>query len=181
MPVSKWVIGYPTVLKNQQRIRHLFNEITIMGNKEHSAFVSSKSRFQGFSGRNIHMIGRLVQHQEVRPFFKDFCQYEPGFLPAGKIADRFLHISPFKKPCCQFIPDIFLRHGWKKVMKMFQHFLVRCQCRRLLIKISRFYMKPQLAFSLDRCQKSRYCLEKSRLAGTVWPDNADLLSPSDAQ
>ena len=127
MPVSKWVIGYPTVLKNQQRIRHLFNEITIMGNKKHSAFVSSKSRFQGFSGRNIHMIGRLVQHQEVRPFFKDFCQYEPGFLPAGKVADCFLHICPFKKPCRQFIPDIFLRHGGKKVMKMFQHFLVRCQ------------------------------------------------------
>ena len=34
MPVSKWVIGYLTVLKNQQRIRHLFNEITVMGNKE---------------------------------------------------------------------------------------------------------------------------------------------------
>ena len=42
-------------------------------------------------------------------------------------------------------------------------------------------MKSQLTFALDRYQKSRYCLEKCGLAGTVWPYNADLLSPSDAQ
>ena len=65
MLVAKGVIYSTVILKNQNRFRHLANKIPIMGNKQNRSGIGAECRFQRFLRRNVHMVGRLIQNQEI--------------------------------------------------------------------------------------------------------------------
>ena len=53
-----------------------------MGYEHQCPLILPEDGFQRFLRRNIHVVGRLVQKQQIRPLFQEHCQNQPGLLSA---------------------------------------------------------------------------------------------------
>ena len=53
------------VIDEDDPLRHLLQKIAVMGHDQHRAFKVGKCVLDGLPGRNIQMVGRFIQDQEV--------------------------------------------------------------------------------------------------------------------
>ncbi|MNN85236.1 hypothetical protein D3C81_2025010 [compost metagenome] len=64
-------------------LRHLVQEVTVMGNEQQRAVVFDQSGLQHFLAEQIQMVGRFVQDQHVGLLQHQLRQGNPGFLSAA--------------------------------------------------------------------------------------------------
>ena len=66
MLISKGIIEDGLLIKNEQGFGYLPDKIPVMRDEEQGSCIGAESRFQRLFGRNIHMVGGFIQHQEIR-------------------------------------------------------------------------------------------------------------------
>src|SRR5215218_8225552 len=64
-----------------------FQEVAIVRDREDGSWKVLERGFQRFDGLQIEVVGRLVEHQEVRSAENQSGNLQAGFLAAGKPAD----------------------------------------------------------------------------------------------
>src|SRR6266516_3240292 len=64
---------------------NLIEEVTVMGNHNHSTPPARKVRFQPLKGCQVEVIGRLIQEQEIRFLQQQFRQCSAGLLPTAEV------------------------------------------------------------------------------------------------
>ena len=67
-------------------LRHLVEEVTVVGNEQHRALILLQKAFQEGHGLNVEVVGGLVQHQQVGGFEEQAGEVRAGALAAGKLA-----------------------------------------------------------------------------------------------
>ena len=67
-------------------------EIAVVGNNQHCTGIGAKEILQPFDCRNVQMVGRLVQQQDIRLGKQQLCQMHACFLSAGKLIHRAVEI-----------------------------------------------------------------------------------------
>ena len=181
MLIAEGIVKYGMLIKDQQRFGYLTDKIPVMGYEEQSAGIGLKCGFQGFSGGNVHVVGRLIQQKEIRPALEKLGQYQTGFFTAGQGRDFFGSCFSGEKECPENLPDILLCKRRKQFMEMFRHGEIGRKSSGLLVKISDQDIEPQAAGTFYRRQQSGGRFQKSRLSGTVGTDDTDFLSASNSQ
>ena len=150
MLIGKRVVhGFP-VFKNQDAVRHLANQVAVVGYKENGPRVGLKSRLQGLLSRNVHMVGGLVQNQEIRTADQKLRQHQAGLFPSRQGGNFLRPIGSGKQIHTQGFSGLLLRHGREKAGKMLQHRLVRLEPGRILVKVPDGDIGAQGKFSSQR-------------------------------
>src|SRR5580693_6101295 len=70
--------------------------------EDHGAFKILQGVHQHLLGRKIQVIGRFVEHQEVRRVVEHACYCQPRFFSAGECADLLIYVFAGELECsCQ--------------------------------------------------------------------------------
>ena len=75
--------------------------------EDHGAFKILQGVHQHFLGRKIQVIGRFVEHQEVRRVVEHACDCQPRLFSAGECADFLIHIFAGELECSRQGTRIF--------------------------------------------------------------------------
>ena len=110
-------IGDLPVLQHPNAVGEPVDEISVMGHKEQRPIKVFHRFFDPLSGRNVQVVGWLVQHQEVDALVHEHTQLEPGTLAAGQGVDGLEHVLPLEPEGAQPISCLlsgailFPQHG----------------------------------------------------------------------
>src|SRR5690606_18066362 len=86
------------------------DEIAVMRNKEERSGETGQHLFQRFARRDIEVIGRLVEHEEVRSLQEQESKRQAGTLAARKRSNRLEYIVVGKEKPAQKGAGGFLAH-----------------------------------------------------------------------
>ena len=73
--------------------------------EDHGAFKVLQGVHQHFLGRKIQVIGRFIEHQEVRRVVEHACYGQPRFFSAGECADLFIYVVAGELECSRQVPQ----------------------------------------------------------------------------
>ena len=86
------VVQFCTVVLDDERfIGDAVEKIAVMGNDHDAFFVGNQETFQPRQRFDIQVVGRLVQHQNVRLAGELNGKRQTGFLPAAERPDILVH------------------------------------------------------------------------------------------
>ena len=72
------------MLHFKNSIHNLIEEVTVMGYNQDSSLVAGQVLFQPLQCADVQMVGRFVQHEDVRLFQQQGCQCQSGPFSSGK-------------------------------------------------------------------------------------------------
>ena len=73
-------------------VRHSIKEITVVRNNDVRPVVILQKILQPFNRRNIKVVRRLVQQQQIRFAEQHFCELNFRFLSAAQNTDRSINL-----------------------------------------------------------------------------------------
>ena len=73
-------------------VDHLVQQVTIVGDEEDRPFVLRQDILHRLAGRNVQVVRRLIQDQEVGVLSHHLRQLEPVALAAGKNANQLVEV-----------------------------------------------------------------------------------------
>ena len=88
-------------VERENLIGHPIEEISVVTNCYDGALVGVQRFLQGFARRNVEMICRLIEHQNVHARVNQLGQRESSLLSAGKIAHVFVNVIADKQKLSQ--------------------------------------------------------------------------------
>ena len=86
-----------------------------MAYKKNGSLISLKGRFQSFSCLYIHMVGGLIQNQEIGAALQKLCQHQSGLFPAGQGAYFSGSLLSRKEIGAQDRPHLLMVQGREKL------------------------------------------------------------------
>ena len=149
-----------------------------MGNSDIGSREGGQGFLHRFLGRNIQMVGRLVQHQEIRPRQHQLQKGQPGLLTAGQGANQPEYIIPMEKERPQIAAALLLGQA-VLVLHFLQQGALHMQPLMLLGKVADFYPGANLYPPLRSFQLTYQKPQKGSLSGTVWPHDGHAVSLAD--
>src|SRR5262249_31456172 len=94
---------FAIAIRSDRRGDDTIEEIAVMADQDHRALVVAEHLFEHVEGFEIEIVGRLVQHQQVRPLRQRPRQHQPAALATGERLERrapllageqkFLHVA----------------------------------------------------------------------------------------
>ena len=73
--------------------------------EDHGAFKTFQGVHQHLLGRQIQVIGRFVEHQEVRRVVEHASYCQPRLFSAGECADLLVHVFAGELECSRQVPQ----------------------------------------------------------------------------
>ena len=115
------------------------DEVPVVGHKENRSREGPQHLLQGLLAHDVHVVGRLVQDQQVGPGLEHLAQGQPHPLAAGELPHLLLHVLPGEQEAPQGPADLLpleLRVFLPEIVQdcLFRIHMVRH--RRLLVEIS---------------------------------------------
>ena len=68
------------------------NEVAVVADEDDRAVEVAKDILHDFGGRDVEMIGRLVEDEEIGALNDEACQRDPRALTAGYLVDSLVHV-----------------------------------------------------------------------------------------
>ena len=146
------------MFKYHHRICHLPDKIPVMGHKQNRSLIGTKRGFQRFLCPDIHMVGGLVQNQEIGAALQKLRQHQSCLLSTGKRADLLLRVPSAKQICAKDASGLLLRQSRKLGRKMLQNSLLRLDGPAVLIEITNGGLISQRITPFQRRQETGYGL-----------------------
>src|SRR5437667_8584279 len=81
--------------------RHSIKEKPIMTDGDDGSLIRFQRFFERFARRNIEMIRRLVEHQDIDARINQLCERESSLLSTGQIAHVLVNVIAKEKKFCQ--------------------------------------------------------------------------------
>ena len=85
---------------------HLVDEITVVRYEQNGSLVAGQHFFQRFFSRQIHVIRRLVQNQEIRFCIENPTELQPHFFTAGELSHFLFNILTGEQKGSQCTSDV---------------------------------------------------------------------------
>ena len=117
-----------------------------MGDEKHRALICLQQIFQRFLSHDVHVIGGLIQNQQVRPSLKDFTQGQPRLFPAGKKLHLPEYVVLGEQERAKGAPRLRLGQVRKFLPEIRQHILRGSVLGRLLVKIANLHIDAKAKF-----------------------------------
>ena len=108
MAVVALVDGQTLVFQVGDGIRHGVQKVAVMADQQDGPLVALQKAFQPFGRRDVQVVGRLVQNQQVGPGQDDLRQGEPRLLAAGTRPDALAVVGRRKPQFFQHERDVRL-------------------------------------------------------------------------
>ena len=153
---------------------HLVDEITVVRYKENGSLVACQHFFQSFLACQIHVIGRLVQDQEIRFRIENPAELQPHFFTAGELPHFLFDILTGKQKGSQCASDIVAKQVRIKTPEIVEHrllrvkFLVDCF---VLIEVGKIHAVSKLITSAQWIDFAHNGFQKRRFSFSVFSDD----------
>ena len=146
-----------------------------MGDEQQHALEFLNGGLHPLPGRNVQMVGRLVENQQVDFLVHEHTQSQPGLLAAGEIAHLLEHIFPLKEELAQPVPG----HLGRAVL-LVEHGVVKAPLRVVKVndlgQIAPFHRGAELDFALAVLLPQQ-AFEKGGLSSAVVAQNRNPFAP----
>ena len=149
-----------------------------MGHEQHRARIFPQHLLQGLLADDIHMIGGLVQNQQIGPGLQHLAQGQPHLLAAGKLAHEFRHILPGEQKAPQgaahLLPHI-MRILFPEIVQYGLPGVCVIQHRFLLVKISPLHILSEFELPSQSGQFPDKSPQQCGFSFAVLPDDGKAL------
>ena len=132
----------------------------------------------GLLGRNIQMVGRLIEHEEIRPREHELQKGHPRLLPAGKRANPAIYIIAGKEERSQITPGLLLGDP-VFVQQLIEYGIFHMKAFMLLGKVPDFHPAANLHASRRRFQLTGDQAQQRSLTDTVRSDDGYTIALAD--
>ena len=155
---------------------HLVDEITVVRYEQNGSLVAGQHFFQRFFSRQIHVIRRLVQDQEIRFCIENPAELQPHFLTAGELSHFLFDVLAGKQEGAQGASDIVAKQVGIKTPEIVEHrlfrveFLVDCF---VLIEVGKIHAVSKLITSAQRIDFAHNGFQKCRFSFSVFSDDCN--------
>ena len=101
--------------RHDHRIDHAIEEIAVMADQDHRAGIIAERLFQHVERFKIEVVGRLVEHQQIRRFRQRTRQHHAAALAAGERAQRRADLLGREQEILHVADDMLgLRRRWSR-------------------------------------------------------------------
>ena len=120
-------------LKTDDPVGLPVEEFAVMADEHHGAAEGFQISFEPVDGKDVKVVGGLVQEKKIGTLVEQACQGRPHFPPAAQGSNRFLEI-PGAEPQAQ---EDLLR---------FMHRIAGVEVRHFMVKFGKLRSEPGLGF-----------------------------------
>ena len=152
-----------------------------MRHEQDRALIIAENGLQRLSGRDVHVVRRLIQNEKIRTSFKDFRKDKPCLLSPGEVPHLRPKTVAVKQKPRENPADLLPLQNGELSVKPVENALFGVKGGRHLVEIADVDVFARFQLSLPRRQKPCRSLDKRGLAGAVRAEDADLLPPADPQ
>ena len=153
---------------------HLVDEITVVRYEQNGSLVAGQHFFQRFFSRQIHVIRRLVQNQEIRFCIENPAELQPHFFTAGELSHFLFDILTGKQKGSQCTSDIVAKQVRIKTPEIVEHRLLRVEflvdCF-VLIEVGKIHAVSKLITSAQWIDFAHNGFQKRRFSFSVFSDD----------
>src|SRR5258708_2170223 len=101
--------------------RNFINQILVMRDQQYRSGVALQRNVEGVDRFEIQMVGRLVEHEQVRLLKHQFAKEQARRLSAGEYVGALVSIIARKKHLTQYAANLFGRSGRIPLMEPLQN------------------------------------------------------------
>src|SRR5712692_4077290 len=149
-------------------------EKAVVTDRDDRSFKRVERFFQRFARRNVEMICRLVEHQNVYARINQLGQRESSLLSAGKIAHVFVNVIADKQKLCQKRSQLACRRIRGSDAAQFHDDLVAVvEVLELLRVIAKLNLRAPAQLARQRWNLAEHGAHKSGFARSVRPNHAE--------
>ena len=153
---------------------HLVDEITVVRYEQNGSLVAGQHFFQRFFSRQIHVIRRLVQDQEIRFRIENPAELQPHFFTAGELSHFLFNILPGEQKGSQCTSDVVAEQIRIKTPEIVEHRLLRVEflvdCF-VLIEVGKIHAVSKLITSAQWIDFAHNGFQKRRFSFSVFSDD----------
>ena len=152
-----------------------------MGDEQQRARIGRERRLELLDGRQVQVIGRLVEHQQVDAAGLQQGQRGAGPLTGGEGARRPQHVRGPEAELRQQRPDVSRRHARDGGREGVQQWLAAQEQAACLVHLADDHAGAQRRVPRIERYPPEQRLQQGRLAGTVRAGDRDPVRPVDLQ
>ncbi len=101
----------PTVLDRPGARGDGVDEGAVMGDEHHRAAVPDQGLLEHLLGRDVEVVGGLVEEQEVGLLERDLAEQQAGALPAAQLTDQLVHVVAAEEQGAEYGACALGTHG----------------------------------------------------------------------
>src|SRR5688500_16776370 len=156
--------------------------MTVVRDEHERSVVFDQRVLERVPARDVEMVRRLVQAQDVRRGDEQLRQGQSRLLSTRQDRHPFLDVVPGEEEPAEEVPWIDVRSRWYRSLELANDRVLRIQRFDLVLREipDRGFM-AHLPLAGIRLERSREELQQRRLAGTVRSDESDLVRPLENQ
>ena len=175
----------PVALRHHDGRHGAVEEIAVVRHQQHRAGIVVDHLFQQIERFEIEIVGRLVEHQQVRRFGQRARQREPAALAAGQRRDRRSGLLRREQEILHVADDVArLPADEHRVAapagQRVAHRRIRIERLAALVERRHLQVDAERDLALVRRELAGQHLQQRRLAGAVRSDQPDAVAALDA-
>ena len=183
--VARKVTHIALPLKYQKMIHHLVHKITVVAHHNHATFEIPQIFLQYLQRDNVQIVGRLVQHQEVRILHQHGAKIQAAALSSAQFIHVVLLVFGRKHEMLQKLhgrqmpssPKVDIFGNAPHRVDDFHLFVENHPVLRIIPELHRLAHDDPSAVRLHQTQQN---LDEGRLAGAVIPYDTHFLIPRES-
>src|ERR1044071_1312817 len=167
------MLGAACAVERENLRGYAVQKIAVVADGDNRSLISVERLFESFAGRNVQMVGRLVQDKHVDARIDQLGESETAFLAARQIAHMLVNIVAREEKLGEEGRQLTATRARKRNATQFHDDLVAIvQIVQLLRVVTDLNFRAPAYFTGKRLEFAKHGFDESGLARTVRADDA---------
>ncbi len=169
------------VVDAQQAVGHPPQQVAVVGDDDGRPLEAEDGVLHGLHGVDVHVVGGLVQQQQVHALADQGGHGEPRPLAAGEHGDGLVHVVAPELELGQEAQHVLLGRQGDHRLDLLEHSVAGVQVLVVLVEVAELHLAAQPGPAGDEGDLLGDGLQQRGLAGAVQAHDGQLLAPLDLE